>query len=399
MPEALSLTAACRWLFNSLQSRVDDGPASRRLMDCVLPVAEAADLTPDVLAYNTSLRAPWEQEDDDEPVVIAPRQRIPYNANGLIFLRRMMLSPVPRLRVGGPILPAKAFQYWFEGSTLEDIKLKYQNSGIVSAAAVRSGRSTTNKRKMIEYVNWTGAPEPDLFDLGAQGFTLPSPEHDSGSDIEDRETPEPEDITTLDSWLSGLWRQFIVDVTSKSPNPQGSTKPSYLKLKTIQRRIPDDSHFRSMNFPALFTDVLFRPAPTSDWKRAFKWLFPEPGTTIRSDAQSYPSCVYFKKWMAFVNTNAEKNPALVKTARKEIWLRLKTWEWIPDAQQDKMWPTSTVNGFTRWPAKKNRSGKNAAAPRILYKKNGHPDLTVPETDVDEMDVDEDEEDEGDEEEV
>lgn len=375
VPEALTLTAACVWLLNGLHARPEDGPAARRLMDAALPLSEAEDLNRDVLAYNTSRREDWEQEEEEEGEEGQHDNRrgrqVPFIPYGCIFFRRIMVgNVVPRLRIGGTLLTEPAFKFWFEGMTLEEVQAMYQKSGIIPRQAMASKRPT-NKAKMPTYINFTGAPEPTLFDLQSQGHTLPPPEQDVGSDIDDRSSPPPADEQeTIDTFLSQLWRQFVIDLTGKAPNPRGITNPSYLKLTNVQRREGKEDIYKNLTLSNIFTDVAYRNASSADWSRAFKWLFPEPGYKTTNAVQNYPSSPYFKTWMSFI-----ENPdhlAVVSASRLEIWKRLRNWGWIPDAQQDKMWPTSAASGFTRWPSSSGRGGRDRPAPRILLKSRGVP---------------------------
>jgi hypothetical protein len=370
LPEALTLTAACVWLLNSIHARPEDGPSARRLMDAVLPVTEARGATRDILAYNTAVQPDREVEEEEEEEEEEEgsedeivRAGVPYNPHGCIFLRRMMVGAVPRLRAGGPVLPSNAFKYWFGGMTIEEVSLKYRTTGIIDKTALVGRRAKTNKAKMSLYINLTGEPEPELFNMGAQGYILPPPTYDDGSDLEDRESPSPPQ--TLDAFLSQLWRQFCSDVMNKSPNQRGSTNPSYLKATPVQRQEGKEDIYKNLVLSDVFTHVHYRNGSPADWERAFKWLFPQPGQMTTNDVQNYPSCPYFKMWMEFV---AEPNngPEFLVDVRRRLWDRLRNWEWIPDAQQDKMWPTKALRGFTRWPP----VGK--AAPRILLKERRTP---------------------------
>ncbi|KAF9443967.1 hypothetical protein P691DRAFT_631072, partial [Macrolepiota fuliginosa MF-IS2] len=239
-PEALTLTAACLWLTNGLHARPEDGPASRKLMDAVLPVTEADGAALNVLAYNTSVRA---TENADE----YSDRKVPYNPYGCIFLRRLKLVNIPRMRYGGPILTGDAFKYWFDGlHNIDQLKAKYLQSGIIDKSVIAVERSTTSKRKPPLYINMSGREEQKLFNLGALGHTLPSPVLDNDSDLEDRPSPPPDnDSRDLDTMLSALWRQFVSDLTSKSPNPHGRTNPSYLKLTDVQRQSGSEDPYQN----------------------------------------------------------------------------------------------------------------------------------------------------------
>lgn len=319
-PEALALTAACVWLVNSLHARPEDGPAARRLMDAVLPITDADGVRPDILAYNTSVRPEWQEEEEEEEDG-SDRKRVPYNPYGCVFLRRLMVGDVPRLRFGGRLLPAPAFKFFF-GVTREEVLIKYMKTGIVDKKAAAISRPATNKRRIPTYINLSDAPEPDLFDLSAQGHSLPPPVQDDGSDVDDRPpTPDP---PTVNGFLSTLFRQFLIDLTMKSPNPRGNTNPSYMKLTKVERRKPREDIYQSLVLLNTFTAVAYRNASVTDWDRAFKWLFPKPGYQTTDGVQNYPGCPYFITWMDFI-ANPQNPPELIRDAREGIWKRLREW--------------------------------------------------------------------------
>lgn len=376
-PEALTLTAACVWLFNGLHARPDDGPASRSLMDATLPLVEAEGANPEYLAYNTSVRLHDPREGNYF------RNRVPYIPSGCIFLRRIMLPDVPRMRHGGTSLSPSGFKFWFHNLTVEELRGKYSKSGIVDRKTI--ARSTSNKSKMPLYVNLTGRPEPNIFQLASRGFELPNRVQDDLSDVEDLDSPPPADgPQDIDGRLSSLWRQFVCDLTSKSPNQQGITNPSYLKLNDIERRSGSEMPYMNLCLPELFVAVYYKQASREEWERSFKWLFPPLGYKTSSSTQNYPKSPYFRQWMELLEANAD-DPNLIENIRTDFFKRIRKWSWVPHAQVDKMWPTgakkASSNRFTRWPAAEGRP----PAPHILLKSNGIPELSTPPDDVIEID--------------
>jgi hypothetical protein len=374
MPESLLLTAACVWLTNGLHARPEDGPAARRLMDAILPLTEADEVSRDILAYNTKVRGGGGEEDEEgeeEEEAGSDGNAVPYNPYGCVFLRRLRLGDAPRLRVGGRDLSDPAFKFWFKG-TIEQVTAKYQLGGLIEKDVKRP----SNKGNVPLYINWTGAPEPELFDLAAKGHTLPPPAED-GSDVEERSdaSRSPSPSPTIDGFLSQLWRQFLCDITFKSPIPRNPANPPHLKLTKVQRAQGREDIYQNLVLSEVFNCVAYKRGTRDDWQRAFKWLFPERGQLVSKKAQNYPSCRYYKKWLEFIN-NPNHDDALIRDTRRAVWNRLRKWRWIPDAHQDRMWSTSAFPGFTRWPplsSPSSGSGKeDDAAPRILLKEGKVP---------------------------
>lgn len=285
-----------------------------------------------------------------------------------------MVIGVPRLRIGGSTLPPPAFYTWF-GMTIEEVQTKYKMSGIIGRDAL-GGKRPTNKARMPIYHNRTGTQEPALFDLRARGHSLPPPIRDDGSDVDDRMSiPPADEPRDIDEFLSRLYRQFVIDVLGKAPNMKGATNASYMRLTALQRREGTDVTFKNLTLSTIWNHVAYRTATTADWQRAFKWLFPSRGFKTTDTVQNYPSCPYFRTWMEFLE-NAENSQKLVSDAREALWKLVRTWSWIPDAQQDKMWPTPALKGFTRWPHILKSNGKDLPAPRILLKNDAQPTFTL-----------------------
>ncbi|KXN84275.1 hypothetical protein AN958_12781 [Leucoagaricus sp. SymC.cos] len=367
MPESLLLTAACIWLVNGLHARPEDGPASRDLMSAVLPVAEADDVDQDVLAYNTCVRPPWQHEDEESGSDREPVARVPINPFGCVFLRRIKVKSVeaPRVRFGGPDMSFSSFKFWFDGFSIEQVKAKYQRSGIVDSAVVARVRSTLNKHHTTEYFSLMGELEPHLFSLSIQGYTLPPIDLHAGSDTEDRQSPQPlED--NIDKVMSDIWRQFVKDTMSKSPNMKGITNPSYLRLTDVQRSSANEDPFRHLRLSEVFRAVYYKNGNENQWQLAFNWLFPDIGFKTTRKTQTYHTCTYFKQWMHIIETNA-KNPKLITAMRNAFWKRLREWSWVPHTGSDRMWNTSankpSGSPYTRWPPSETR----APAPLILLK--------------------------------
>ncbi|KXN81814.1 hypothetical protein AN958_03744 [Leucoagaricus sp. SymC.cos] len=266
-PEALILLAGCVWLLNGLHARPDDGPASRDLMDAILPITDSRDVNPSILAYKTCTGH--------------ERHRlIPWIPFGCIFFRRIITNEVPRLRYGGNLLPDKSFRYFFKGLGQEEVKMK---------------------SRPVLYVTppeQEGA-DPPLFHLNEQGFRLASPAFDDGSDREDAPQQAANDI---DQRLSNVWRQFVLDLKAKSPSPKGITRPSYVKIDDMERKSASEALFQTLHFSRVFTDVYYKQSSPKEWQTSFKWFFPLPGYKASTSVQ-YKQVNYYGMWMDLMEEN------------------------------------------------------------------------------------------------
>ncbi|KAF8871325.1 hypothetical protein BD779DRAFT_1680483 [Infundibulicybe gibba] len=112
-PGALLLTAACVWLINSIHSQPDDGPASKELMQAVLPLTSAT--------HNRGLfMYPYLDTEGHNGGEV-----FPYTPFGVIFLRGIQHPlEVPRIQCGDYFLSTQAFRSLF-GRSLEDVRHSY----------------------------------------------------------------------------------------------------------------------------------------------------------------------------------------------------------------------------------------------------------------------------------
>jgi hypothetical protein len=86
----------------------------------------------------------------------------------------------------------------------------------------------TDKNKTTSiYFNFAAELEPTLFNLVLKGHMLPPPPEDSGSDIKTEPDTDP-NANDIDSAVTQMWRQFLIDIAYETPVPCGSTSPLYL---------------------------------------------------------------------------------------------------------------------------------------------------------------------------
>ncbi|TFK32541.1 hypothetical protein BDQ12DRAFT_772989 [Crucibulum laeve] len=355
---ALKLTIACTWLINGLHSRPDDGQAARSLMDNILPLVEQ-----DLADRNTLAYIPRGRDDDDG--------LHPHNPYGVVFFKPLYMGAnVPRFRIGYE-LPTLVYQFFF-GMDHKAISNKYFPVGIVRPReGARPGRVVTNKTHRTPlFVNWTGVPPSKLFDLASKKICLLPHANDDGSDLD-----EPDDSNDpqedIDSKLTGLWTQFLIDVMAKTPNQRGGI--SYCKLSAEARKLATEACFRNKTLSDVWNTCAYKMSSYEDRTCAFKHLWPPKDHILVGSTQNYANCRYYEDWKILIARIEDKEE--VELLRKALRARLETLYWIPHACQDKLWVTSRHKDFQRLPL-----GTSGPAPRLLI--NGRlPKFVVPVSDI------------------
>lgn len=359
------LTAACMWLINSLHARPDDGSSARDLMRAILPVTDEEDHL--VLAYSPrggGVGVPGEGDDD---ALVELDSGTPHHPFGAIFLKGLAIrGSVPRMRRGdSPFLSASSFYYFFR-KTEEEVRHQYHNVGMLPRTQSNNPHRPSNRARCTRtYIPPPGSHEPLLFHLAEKGHRLPTPPIDENSDNE--AAPEAYDqgpgSGDIDEQVTRLWKQFLVDAVNKAPNPKRSGTSSYLKLQFSDRQLVDEEFYKITNLSEVWNACQWRVAGREEFERAFNHLFPPVGHQAGARVQNYRQCQYYQSWKV-IATKADRPTA--EAIRQAIRRKVFSFNWLPDAAQDKMWPTKAMSAggrFIRHP-----HGSAGPAPRILFRK-------------------------------
>lgn len=208
-----------------------------------------------------------------------------------------------------------------------------------------NGTRIRNKaRRTVPRYNWGQEPEFDtIFSLARHGYRLPASVRDEGSDVE--EDPVDDEFDDIDMTVTKLWRQFLLDVTSKAPNGKYAHSPSHCILNEEQRSIVTEETYKNSIFSSYFRDCQWKIARDSDWERTFTNIFPPISSPQRAgNTQNYGSTQYFLQW-AVIKGRADEDTC------SRIWGELKarsdTLYWKPYAQRDRLWYTKFDARFTK----------------------------------------------------
>jgi hypothetical protein len=119
----------------------------------------------------------------------------------------------------------------------------------------------------------------------------------------------------IDKTVTQLYRQFILDMINKSPNPKGVTKPSYCVLEREARLSVKEDVFKSPRLADVWHACQYKVCGKSDFKLAFNHLFFPRGHLTSPKVQNYLQCQYYMKWKE-ICANADQNT--VDEIRSEI---------------------------------------------------------------------------------
>lgn len=372
-------------------------------MGKILPAVNRGDADVDTLAYPARTRArmpelPVEEEEEDEegvenpedaadednmsvnsspsdaedahvPIHQHPRhdnrpETLPHNPYGIVFLREIRIGDgtvVPRFQDRSvEMITSKTFRYVF-GVDREDVDHTYfRGQLVVPSNPLRVGNKT--HRTATRYVEEVEAPR--LFNLSDRGYQLPPPIRDNGSDVEDDEPEADDEALDIDTKLTTLWRQFLVDLTAKAPNRKGANQGSYCRLTKPQRDRVNDATYQNLRLREYFFHCQFKTGTKGDWDEAFNKYWPEKGKVLVGNPQNLPSMRYYLDWSRWLTEIQDDQAHIITVMRKDLKKLFITLKWIPHITSDRVWYTKedTGSSFQRFPDSEIKNG-----PRILIR--------------------------------
>ena len=335
---ALVLTAACAWLLNGLHSVPDNRPASRSLMDSILPLMDRRGTDETFFAYGKAIDDDYDDDNNYEG-----RMTLPGSPYGLTFFRGLRLGPaypVPRFKSDTKISP-NHFHFFFN-IEFEDIRESFFRAGpaVRSEGPLRSKNRVQRTRRHIAEENGTSGT---LFHLRVRGVALQAPvpevvsDQDSEREDNDNNNGDRGDATNIDDQLTSLWRQFILDVTEKVPNRKRSDEDGYCCLTPSERQAADDGLYQNLCLSDFFNDCQWRIGSENEWDTTFNHLFPivdKPGKI-----QNYRSTRYYKMWHDMKDRSPDQDT--LRSIHRALRSRFDTLLWFPFAQGDRIWATNT----------------------------------------------------------
>ncbi|KAJ3494269.1 hypothetical protein NLJ89_g10846 [Agrocybe chaxingu] len=351
---ALLLLMYIVWLLNGLHSTPDLGQYNRELIAATFPHIATAHADPDILVYGTPTEDEDEEMDSDsdaEDQPARPRRcadavtlpAIPFGIAQLPDLRVGKGYPVPRVRLGDAFISKDAFHYFMKVD-LDQIGVEFFRKKLVVPAPPRATASGSEAN-----LSYSNPPARD------DGSDLDSDDNDNPNNL--TEPPQPVDIA-----LTALWRQFLLDITLKAPNIKSARSPPYCRLSPSERLLVNAQTYMDPNLASYFLACQWKVATDESWNRIFYNLFPDEKDVRAGHVQNYEQTNYFPAWARLMAQAESSND--IKKMRKLLKEKFDTLYWMPHAQKDRIWRTSTDANFSRLGGVAGTAG-----PQILIRGN------------------------------
>ncbi|KAG6844075.1 hypothetical protein H0H87_009986 [Tephrocybe sp. NHM501043] len=316
---------------------------------------------PDILVFGTPTRDNDidSQADTDSDDKHLPHEHHCCNATtlpaypyGMLFFWTICVGqeyPVPQfsnLQVINSTLDDDSFKFFF-GTTMDDVETEFFHAIAIQAAYPTRG---PNKHcRTTAYYNWGQDSEETDFQLAAQGIQLEPIPHNKGSDLEsdleDRVLRDDSFACGIDSVLTELYWQTLIDFTVKAPNPRGSACAGYCVIPVADRSTVTEATYQNHVLSDYFRDCQYKIATAVEWSKAFDALFPPKGVDKRGMVKNYGQFWYYAMWMKLcLETMSEETFKLFCGALR---LKFNKLYWIPAAKTDQIWATKPNSNYRK----------------------------------------------------
>jgi len=338
---AVGLVAALVWQINALNNRAkDDSEGHRQLARALLPFEEHTEV---------------DQVDGEQIDTVS---RYPVNPYGIFFIARIQCDngkvPVPRLS-NELRLDQDTLDVLLKGGAWARVMDKLRPVVVRAAAVPNRVTTKTSVTRSIPTV----APDAVLTRLEARGHALNPIMVDDGSDLDSDDDMRPELLgggVGLDRELTTLFKQFLVDLLFKIPNPTESTGFLYCALDATARMAAADTIFQEPNLAVLFNHVQVKQASVKEWNDVFACLWPSTSIVLPKCAQGYGS--WLSSWMVLLG---HLEPDTAKAARTELRRLFNDLRWMVAATTTRVWDSHAMASYT----KLTIGHQYPSAPRII----------------------------------
>ncbi|KAG2063036.1 hypothetical protein BDR04DRAFT_990871, partial [Suillus decipiens] len=132
-----------------------------------------------------------------------------------------------------------------------------------------------------------------------------------------------------------IYEQFIFDVIEQAPNRKSKREGSYLTIP-VHRRIDmaQPELLQVLELP--FDQAQYCVCTPDQWKMHFDRIFPSSVQEARVSGQNFPSCSYYKSYIALASSVNVKDLVKIRDALRKEFDKLA---WAPWTSADRMWGT------------------------------------------------------------
>lgn len=323
--EGLTLTAACVFFVNCLNSRPDDSAEAIDLRQAILPAAHLAD--EDIFAIDLASE-------------FAPVER-----HNLFFMRQISLHDGAYL-ANGRLPQHKTLAKLFDAKTIMEVQSKIRGISdwqpkrrIDNPTFIPNKMAKTGAVDFVTDDNVTDFRENDNVRLPTRTLV----HADGYMDDEDGNAS----VQGTNAELQQILNQMFNDLVEKGANKR--LQQTYWLL-TPEERLENPREVFKMkdiqNVLSEFAVIGLGPKQKKEtWEIAKKSLFPGPSETIYACSQGWKNMLYFDHYMTMKKGFENKGEqSKIIAIQKQFHDVLDTLVWLPAAKKDKPWPTSSSKG-------------------------------------------------------
>ncbi|KAG2127747.1 hypothetical protein BD769DRAFT_1357030 [Suillus cothurnatus] len=236
----------------------------------------------------------------------------------------------------------------YHKASINDVKASFDWSNVVHSKQPPNAARTHNRNRNTRNVDDIRDPERRVLDIQIRDVVVKPAVRLAGRDVDshvlnggdERDLNEAgddlQDEASISQRVAKIYEQFIFDVIEQAPNRKSKREGSYLTIP-VGRRIDmaQPELLQVLELP--FDQAQYCVCTPDQWKMHFDRIFPSSVQEARASGQNFPSCSYYKRYIALAST--VNNAGLVKI-RYALRKEFDKLAWAPWTSADRMWGTS-----------------------------------------------------------
>lgn len=235
----------------------------------------------------------------------------------------------------------------YHKASINDVKASFDWSNVVLSKQPSNAARTHNRNRNTRNVDDVRDPERRVLDIQIRDVPVKPAVRLAGRDVDlhvlnggdERDLNEAgddmQDEPSISQRVAKIYEQCIFDVIEQAPNRKSKREGSYLTIP-VDRRIDlaQPELLQVLELP--FDQAQYCVCTPDQWKMHFDRIFPSSVQEARDSGQNFPSCSYYKSYIALASTVNDAGLVKIRCALRKEFDKLA---WVPWTSTDRMWGT------------------------------------------------------------